>query len=176
MQLERVASRRKTEDPRLKHRNTLLDSCIGLGCGAMVALTFFTSALAADMKADEGARTSQAVIAVDDHWSQAEVSGDTAWLDSMLLPQYRSIGADGRILDKTTLLAHAAKNRGSDKMRKMVAAWVKAHPTGKSVVMRGNVAILSFSDPKTGRVRSSDIFVYQSGGWHALYSQHSNAG
>jgi hypothetical protein len=123
----------------------------------------------------EAAHTAAAVLAVDEHWSQAEEHGDTAWLDSMLLPKYRSIGADGKILDKKTLVAHAAKNRGSDKMSKEVQAWMKAHPTRESVVVEGNIAILSFSDPQTGLVRSSDVFVYEGGGWHALYSQHTKA-
>ena len=60
-----------------------------------------------------------------------------------------------------------------------VEAWIKAHPSGKSVVIRGDTAILSFYDPKLGPqqgVRSSDIFVYEDGHWHALYSQHSAAG
>lgn len=153
--------------------NVSIRSCIGLG--AIVALAFSSPVTAADVQMDKTTRTSAAVIAVDDQWSQAEVRGDTAWLDSMLLPEYRSIGVDGEVLDKKTLLAHAAKNRGSDAMRKYVEAWEKAHPSRKSVVMLGDVAILSFSDPRTGRVRSSDIFVYRDGGWHALYSQHSKA-
>lgn len=176
MQLERVASRRENEEPPLTQQNSLLPSCIGIGLSVVVAaLTFSSSAAADPLQVDQGARTSKAVIAVDDHWLQAEVSGDTSWLDAMLLPEYRSIGADGKVLDKKTLLAHAAKNRGSDKMRKQVEAWLKTHPSRTSVVMRGDVAILSFSNPGTGRIDSSDIFVYQSGGWHALYSQHSNA-
>lgn len=157
----------------MKHRNTLLTSCIGFG--AVIALTVSASVAAEDLPGDPGAHTARAVIAVDDRWSQAEVNGDTTWLNSMLLPEYRSISVDGKVLDKTTLLAHAAKNRGSDTMRKKVEAWIKTHPIGKSVVLRGDIAILSFSDPRTGRVMSSDIFVYREGGWHALYSQHSNA-
>jgi hypothetical protein len=141
----------------------------------LAALTLSSPAAAGEIKVDQGAHTPRAVIAVDDRWSQAEVGGDTAWLNSMLLPEYRSISVDGKVLDKQTLLAHAARNRGSDMMRKRVEAWLKTHPTKESVAMRGNVAILSFSDPKTGRVLSSDIFIYQDRGWHALYSQHSNA-
>ena len=155
----------------MNYGNVSIRSCIGLS--VIAALTLSRPVTAADVKMDRTARTSAAVIAVDDQWSQAEVRGDTAWLDSMLLPEYRSISADGKVLDKKTLLAHAAKNRGSDRMQKVVAAWQKTHPTKQSVVMRGDVAILSFSDPLTGRVRSSDIFVYRDGGWHALYSQHS---
>jgi len=131
------------------------------------------TARAANTPADEAARTDSAVIAVDDHWLEAEVSGDTAWLDAMLMPDYRSISPEGKVLDKPRLLANAVKNRGSDTMRRKVDAWIKTHPTRKAVVMHGDVAILSFSDPQTGRVRSSDIFVYKDGGWHALYSQHA---
>lgn len=125
---------------------------------------------------DETAHTKTAVEAVDAHWMQAEISGDTAWLDAMLLPGYRSISADGSVLTKAVLLKHAAKNRGSDAMRKKVDAWRKAHPSEQSVVMHGNVAVLSFHDPghgPDGTVYSSDIFVYEDSHWHALYSQHS---
>ena len=131
------------------------------------------AARAASPPTDEAARTDSAVIAVDDHWLEAEENGDTAWLDAMLMPDYRSIGSEGEVLEKSRLLAHARKNRGSDEMRKKVDAWIKTHPTRKSVVMHGDVAILSFSDPASGRVRSSDIFIYKDGGWHALYSQHA---
>jgi len=146
-----------------------------MGLGLVAALAASAPIRAADVKVDEAARTAGAVIAVDDHWLQAEEHGDTAWLDSMLSSKYRSINADGKVLDKPTLLAHAAKNRTSDAMSKVVQAWQKTHPTRESVVMRGDVAILSFANPQTGRVRSSDIFIYEGGAWHALYSQHTKA-
>ena len=159
----------------MKHRTVTIRSGIGMGLGLVAALAASAPIRAADVKVDEAARTAGAVIAVDDHWLQAEEHGDTAWLDSMLSSKYRSINADGKVLDKPTLLAHAAKNRTSDEMSKVVQAWQKTHPTRESVVMRGDVAILSFSNPQTGRVRSSDIFIYEGGAWHALYSQHTKA-
>jgi hypothetical protein len=97
----------------------------------------------------------------------------------MLLPEYRSVGADGVVHPKSAIMAHAAKNRGSDEERRKVEVWLKTHPSGKAVVIHGDTAILSFYDPAKGAaigVRSSDIFVYIDGRWHALYSQHSNAG
>lgn len=127
---------------------------------------------------DESARSEAAVIAVDQHWLEAELDGDTAWLDAMLLPEYRSVGADGVVHPKAVIMAHAAKNRGSDTERRKVEAWLKTHPSGKAVVIHGDTAILSFYDPAKGAandVRSSDIFVYVDGRWHALYSQHSGA-
>lgn len=129
---------------------------------------------------DETARTEAAVIAVDQHWLDAEVDGDTAYLERLLLPEYRSVGADGMVHAKAAIVAHAARNRGSDAARRRVEAWLAAHPTGTSVVIHGDVAILSFYDPKRGPqqgVRSSDIFVYGADGrWHALYSQHTAVG
>ena len=127
----------------------------------------------------ESARTEAAVRAVDQHWMDAELDGDSAWLDTMLLPEYRSVGVDGTVHTKAALLAHAAKNRGNDTERRQVEAWLKAHPSGQAVVIRGDTAILTFYDPKLGPqsgVRSADVFVYEDGRWHALYSQHSKAG
>lgn len=126
--------------------------------------------------ADETRYSKDAVIAVDQHWLEAEVSGDVAWLDGMLLPEYRSVSADGTAHPKSAILASARKNLHSDDMRRKVEAWQKAHPSKKSVVLRDNVAILSFYDPALGPqkgVKSSDIFLYVDGSWHALYSQHS---
>ncbi len=132
---------------------------------------------AAPRVVDETAHTKAAVIAVDDHWMEAEISGDVAWLDRMLLPEYRSVSADGSSHPKSAILASARKNRGhADEMRHKVEAWQKAHPSEKSVVLHDNVAILSFYDPALGLekgVKSSDIFLYVDGSWHALYSQHS---
>lgn len=156
---------------------------MGLACvavlvlGAEAAVAATSAARAAAI--DESARSEAAVIAVDQHWLQAELGGDTAWLDAMLLPEYRSVGADGAVHPKAAIMAHAAKNRGSDTERRQVEAWLKTHPSGKTVVIHGDTAILSFYDPARGAasdVRSSDIFVYVDGRWHALYSQHSGAG
>lgn len=76
---------------------------------------------------------------------------------------------------KAAILAHAAKKCGSDEARLKVEAWQKTHPSGKSVAIRGDAAILSFYALVKGApigVRSSDIFVYEQGRWQALYSQH----
>jgi hypothetical protein len=149
--------------------------CAGLWFTAVMAAA---QVMATAPVADETAKTAAAVIAVDQHWLEAELGGDTAWLDRMLLPDYRSVDSKGVAHSKAAIVAHAEKNRGSDVERRQVEAWIKAHPSGKSVVIRGDTAILSFYDPKLGPqqgVRASDVFVYQDGHWHALYSQHSAA-
>jgi len=154
-------------------RERILSACLGLVLPGIIAMGTPAVAAGANAHTDETTKTAAAVMAVDQHWLEAETSGDTAWLDAMLMSDYRTVGADGKVGDKAAILKAAAKNRDSDKMRKQVEAWQKTHPVKQSVVMHGDVAILSFSDPATGHVRSSDTFVYQDGGWHALYSQHS---
>ncbi|WP_404629509.1 nuclear transport factor 2 family protein [Dyella ginsengisoli] len=147
-------------------------------CAAcFVALSMFGSGtMAAPSTMDETTHDAAAVIATDDHWLQAEVSGDTAYLAQLLLPSYRSVSPDGSVHPRAAILAHAAKNRGSDQARRQVEAWRKTHPSHPSVVIQGDTAVLSFQagDAATpGVVRSSDIFVYVDGHWRALYSQHS---
>jgi hypothetical protein len=156
---------------------------LGTACIAMLVLgvqrTIAATVVHARGVDGESARTEAAVRAVDQHWMDAELDGDSAWLDAMLLPEYRSVGADGTVHTKAALLAHAAKNRGNDTERRQVEAWLKVHPSGQAVVIRGDTAILTFYDPKLGPqrgVRSADVFVYENGRWHALYSQHSRAG
>lgn len=143
------------------------------------ALAIATLALAGSATAapvDETAHSAAAVEAVDQHWLEAELDGDTAYLEQLLLPAYRSVGADGAVHPRDAIIAHAAKSRGSDEQRRKVEAWIKAHPSAQKVVLQGDTAILSFYDPARGAdhsVRSSDIFVYVDGRWHAIYSQHA---
>lgn len=144
---------------------------------ALLALAGPLSAHCGDV--DEHARTAAAVVAVDQHWLEAEVGGDTAYLDALLAPGYRSVDVDGVATGKAGILAHAARNRGSDAMRRKVDAWMKKHPSKTTVVLDGDTAVLSFYVPEKGAqggVRSSDVFVYRDGAWRALYSQHSRAG
>jgi hypothetical protein len=133
---------------------------------------------AAPGSADETQPTKAGVMAVDEHWSLAEMTGDTAWLDQMLLPEYRSVSNTGVAHEKATIIAGAAKRKGAslDKARLDFAAYQKQHPYGTAVAVHGNTAIVSFYDPTLGPqngVRSSDVFVYVDGHWHALYSQHT---
>jgi hypothetical protein len=158
---------------------------IGMRCVAVLSMTTMSvlaaasAASAAGAGANETRRSEAAVIAVDQHWLEAELGGDTAYLEQLLLPEYRSVDANGAVHSRAAIVAHAARSRGSDAQRRKVEAWLKAHPSGQSVVIHGDTAILSFYDPAKGAandVRSSDIFVYVGGRWHALYSQHSKAG
>ena len=124
-------------------------------------------------------KTQATVIAADDGWQKAEETGDVAYVDNLLLPDYRSVSADGSVHDKAAILANTKKNIGSTDHAAKVAQWKAAHPTGKAVMIHGETAIVTFYlkplGPEKG-IMSSDIFVYREGQWHAIYSQHTDAG
>ena len=148
---------------------------------AIAALTVLPLAAHAQdaTAADETQHTEAGVIAVDNHWSLAEMTGDTAWLDQMLLPEYRSVGHDGVAHTKAAIVAGAAKRKGTslDQAEQKFAAYRKEHPYGTAVVVHGDMAVISFYDPTLGPqkgVTSSDVFIYVDGHWHALYSQHTD--
>lgn len=135
------------------------------------------SALAASVKPEP--KTIAAVIAADDGWSKAEESGDVAYVDNLLLPDYRSVNSDGSVHDKAVILASAKKNIGSTARIAADEKWRAAHPMGTTTLIQGDTAIATFYlkplGPEKG-IMSSDIFVYRDGQWHALYSQHTDAG
>ena len=140
-------------------------------CGLLLMLSGHAHAAVAD----EGAHTQAAVLAVEDHWLRAEGTGDVDWLTRMLLPSYRSVGADGRIHDRNAIVEGARKNQGSDRGMREIDAYLKAHPTDTRVLLDGDLAIVSFyaRAPAPEHLRESDVFVYRDGGRHAIYSQHS---
>ncbi|RDS80600.1 nuclear transport factor 2 family protein [Dyella monticola] len=149
-----------------------------LACAVFSVQTIPAHAQDAMPAADEAQQTEAGVMAVENHWTLAEMTGDTVWLDHMLLPEYRSVGDNGAAHPKDAIVAGAAKRRGTslDQAKLKWAAYQRDHAFGSAVVMQGNTAIVSFYDTSLGPqkgVRSSDIFVYVDGQWHALYSQHT---
>ncbi len=146
---------------------------------ALVACTALMSQADAAQasSAIETQKTAAAVIAVDQHWLEAEVHGDVGWLDKMLLPEYRSVGAGGSTSSKEKILQSARRNGRSDAMARYVQQYLKRHPSAAKVTLRGDTAILNFYAQKLGLqngITSCDIFMYIDGRWHAIYSQHTS--
>jgi len=129
--------------------------------------------------ANEHEQSEAGVRATEDHWSLAEVTGQTDWLESMLMPGYRTVDTHGVAHSKERIIAGAAKNKGSTDGQAKLDAYLKEHPSGTSIVVHGTIAVVSFYDPALGPdngVKSSDIFMYEGGAWHAVYSQHGTVG
>lgn len=166
----------------LAHRRSLLLLTIAvattLACTVFAPAAIDLHAQGTDAAADETQHTEAGVMAVDAHWSVAEMTGDTEWLDQMLLPEYRSVNNDGTVHAKAAILTGAAKRKGTDvaTAKQSFADYQKQHPYGTAVAMHGDTAVITFYDPALGPqkgVKSSDIFVYLDGHWHAMYSQHT---
>jgi hypothetical protein len=140
-----------------------------------VSLTTAISS-AQTVPAAEMPKTTAALLAVEHHWTQAEVHGDVAYVAQLLVPEYESVNADGTAKPRSAILASAKKNGQSDTMARMVANYAKLHPFGAFVRIEGNTGVVTFYSLKAGPqkgVTSSDIFTYVNGRWHAVYSQHT---
>lgn len=126
----------------------------------------------------EAAHTSAAVIAVDHDWTTAEIHGDTKYLDQLLTSDYRSVDPHGKAKTKADILASARENGSSVARQQKIRQYLSTHPLGEAVAFYGDTAILTFYAPKLGPQRgvlSVDVFVFENGGWHAIYSQHTDA-
>lgn len=98
-------------------------------------------------------------------WLDAEFHGDTATLRQLLAPEYRSVswkGVKNRDAILATALRHAA-NRDSEPPY--------ADP---QIEIHGETAIATFTVPDTSY--SADVFTFDDGSWHPIYSQHTYVG
>jgi Domain of unknown function (DUF4440) len=122
-----------------------------------------------------------AVIQADEAWGDAEVAGNSGFVDDLLLPEYRSVGNDGHTTLKSKIVEGTRKRAESAAALAAyateVAGWKKAHPSHAEVTIAGDTAVLRWMlDASTaGAISSCDVFVYRNGRWRALYSQHTGA-
>jgi len=142
---------------------------------ALAAVSIFSATQSSHAQAAEEPHTAGAVIAADKAWSVAEETGDVAFVEALLLPEYRSISPDGSVHDRAAIVASTRK--ATPERAAMIEKYMAEHPFDMTVAISGDTAVLTFTvkgDDKK-RVRSCDIFVYRENHWHALYSQHTNA-
>ena len=124
-------------------------------------------------------RTAEAVSAASEAWSIAEMDGDAAYVNWLLLPGYVSVDPSGARHDKEAIVAGARKRPAEDRKTAEAefAAYRAAHPYRSDVRLFGDTAIVSYLSMATAPgdpIKSSDIFVYRNGHWHGVYSQHSD--
>ncbi|WP_116994563.1 MULTISPECIES: nuclear transport factor 2 family protein [unclassified Duganella] len=102
---------------------------------------------------------------VENGWSKAFVTGDTAYLDALLDPAYVSVGTQGVARPKADIIA-------------MAKAYGAAHPGAQAtpllptakIDVKGTAAIVIHSGKGD---TSIDVFHYSDGRWRAWYSQHT---
>lgn len=126
----------------------------------MIGIMLFAAAAAVDVSAKA------AVVDTENGWEKAEVTGDDAFLDRLLAPDYVSVGSDGSIHDKERIKAgarrYAAQNPG--------AKPIMMGPTS-TVDVYGDMALVHHHHG-TDSI-SVDVFQLRDGHWVAVYSQHT---
>lgn len=115
----------------------------------------------------EAAPTASALTAIEAHWQHAFVTGDRAYLETLLSPDYVSVGTNGTPHTREMILT-AASNYAVAHPRSEAASSPDPH---MFVRIEGTTGIVTFD---VGGQRSVDVFYYADGRWHAWYSQHTN--
>ena len=85
-------------------------------------------------------RTPLAVIAADRAWGQAEIDGNAAFVERLLLPEYRSISGAGAITTKQQIVDSTRARGASLEYAAKVAAWKEQHPSEPMVAFSGRTA------------------------------------
>lgn len=127
-------------------------------CAALLA-----PAVALAASDPEAARTVEGVRAVENHWTRAFVTGDTAYLNALLSDDYVSVNQAGRARPKAEIVALAQKIASGPNPPKPT-------PSTSTIEVVGNAAI---STQVAETDASVDVFYYRDGRWRAWYSQHT---
>ncbi len=131
---------------------------------AFASAVFLITATSAQAASNPERQHNEAGIrAVEAHWTKAFLSGDEAYLGTLLDEDYVSVGRTGMPRPKAEIIALAKK----------IAAGPPPGPFPPStlkVVIRGDAAIVTTSAAGDASV---DLFRWQGGRWHAWYSQHT---
>jgi hypothetical protein len=126
--------------------------------GALALLALPASAADAEHQ-----KTEAGVQATEDHWSEAFVSGDEAYLSALLDPAYVSVNRTGKPRPRADIIALS---------RKVAAMPRQTYPkTPPHIELRGDTAVVSF---QSAEETSVDVFYWKGGAWRALYSQHTS--
>jgi len=132
---------------------------------AFAILALVPSVASADDASVEVQMNEAGIKAVETHWVRAFLTGDEAFLNTLLDADYVSVNTKGVPRLKTDIIALA----------KSIAAkgpqTIPPPSPNMKIVLHGDAAIVT--DAGFGQV-SVDVFHYANGAWHAWYSQHTS--
>ena len=112
----------------------------------------------------------ESIKQVEHSWTDAFLHGGTDYLQCLLTPDYVSVSAKGVPRDRAAIVAMAEKNKGKNTPMPSLPE--------SNIQIYGNTAVVRSDSPadangKYPAMYSSDIFAFQDGVWHAVYSQHT---
>lgn len=100
-------------------------------------------------------------------WSVAFLTGDTAFEQCLLLPDYTQINRDGSIGNLHDELTLAARYRGKQLQ-------TDSFPT-VNVVIHGDAAVgYGVSASKRGHMRWADYYIWDGSAWHVYFAQQTS--
>jgi len=110
-----------------------------------------------------------ALIQIEQTWARSLERQDTAALGCILAEEFEDAGPDGKVTDRATTLAKAAKPRAihhelSD---------LHPHVQGDFGYIRGQAAAIDAQGKTVARVRFTDIYVYRDGRWQCVAGHES---
>ena len=108
---------------------------------------------------------------LENAWSRAYLTGDTAFEACLLAPDFMEIRSDGKINHLDDELALAAKHKGQNsKMPDLPAPTVHMH--GDVAVAYGTSPV-KMVDDKPHQSYFADYYVWKDGSWHVYFAQQT---
>ncbi|WP_250625976.1 nuclear transport factor 2 family protein [Pinirhizobacter soli] len=106
-----------------------------------------------------------AIQQLEESWSRAYWTGDTAFLQCLYAPKLLSADSRGKLTSKEDDIASSLKNRGKQ--------WTSnQHAYQRTIKIIGNTAVAtSFKGDDAHGFRVTDIYEYDGKQWHAIFSQ-----
>lgn len=144
-------------------------------CAAILAVLVIMPSVAHAAAVNEHANTAAALAAVEDHWSLAELTGDTAYLENLLDARYRTVSAAGKVSGKAGVLANALKFSKKPSMLQLYRRNGALYGSEYEISSTTGVVIhYIVAKGLVHGITGVDVFSYDArSGWRALYSQHT---
>ena len=129
------------------------------------ALAIVPSVASADDATAETQMNEAGIRAIEAHWVRAFLTGDEAYLGSLLDADYVSVNTRGVPRAKADIIALANSIAAKGPQT------IPPPSPNMKIVVHGDAAIVT--DAGIDQV-SVDVFHYANGAWHAWYSQHTS--
>ncbi|HET7811917.1 MAG TPA: nuclear transport factor 2 family protein [Steroidobacteraceae bacterium] len=117
--------------------------------------------------------TEQLLKDTENAWSQAYVTGDAAWLDKLMAPEYLFTDTDGKTYNRDDDIS--AVKSGEWKMTSFKMGDLKVHVYGDVATVTGLNDFVATDHGKDAscKCRFTDVFVKRDGRWQAVASHVS---
>ena len=110
-----------------------------------------------------------ALIQAEQTWAQSLEQSDVATLGCLLADEFEDADPDGKLADRATTLAKAAKHRDVHHVLSDLHPQVQ----GDFGYIRGQAAAVDAQGKTVAKVRFTDVYVYRDGRWQCVAGHES---